>query len=374
MPGHGPFFEQPHGPFFEQPHGPFFEQPHGPFFEQPHGRFFENARGAPVVTPLARLRKEPRRFGFDAAIRLLQHEARSRDPAGVLRFRSVPSLAQPSADVTIVTVGPLPAVTTSIMGMTGATGVLPRGYSEVLGATLRNRSRALHDFMDMLSHRMVGHFAAAGSKYRLHRSMDLLRYGPAPAKDPVTGVLLALTGYATGGMADRLEAGTDPLLHYAGFFATRPRSADRLEALVSDWCGRPVQVEQFAGAWLNIPPDQRSSLARGRQPGQFGQLGINAAIGIRAWDAQAGIVLHIGPLTLRAFESLLPGRPEFVRLMSLVRAFLGLETNFAINPILAAAEIPAPDLKGNAQLGWNTWMPTQTRRTRDGHEAVFTGN
>ena len=330
------------------------------------------------MTPLARLRHEPRRFGFDAAIRLLQHEARSRDPAGVLRFRSVPSLAQPSADVTGVGPGPNPRVTTPIMGLTGATGVLPRGYSEVLNATLRNRSRALHDFMDMLSHRMVGHFAAGGSKYRLHRSMDLLRHGggalgPKPVRDPVTGVLLALTGYATGGMAERLLAGTDPLLHYAGFFATRPRSADRLEALVSDWCGRPVRVEQFAGAWLNIPPDQRSSLARGRLPGLFGQLGVNASIGTRAWDAQAGVVLHIGPLSLPAFESLLPGHPAFSRLMSLIRAFLGLETAFAINPILAAAAVPAPQLAGSAQLGWNTWMPTQGRRARDGDEAVFSG-
>lgn len=228
--------------------------------------------------------------------------------------------------------------------------------------------------MDMLSHRMVGHFAAGGSKYRLHRSMDLLRHGPKPVRDPVTGVLLALTGYATGGMADRLLAGTDPLLHYAGFFATHPRTADWLEALVSDWCGRPVRVEQFAGAWLDIPPDQRSSLGQGRLPGRFGQLGVNAAIGIRAWDAQAGIVLYIGPLSLAAFDSLLPGRPAFIRLISLVRAFLSLETAFAINPILAASEVPEPALRGVAQLGWNTWIPSQGRRVRDGYEAVFTGD
>jgi len=329
------------------------------------------------MTPIQRLRRDPRRFGFDAAVRLLQHAAGSRDPGAVVRFRSVPSLAQPSADVLSISPGAVPQVAVSVMGLVGPAGVMPRGYSEVLNATLRNRSGALHDFLDLLSHRMVGHFAQAGVKYRLHRSMDLARLPltpgrtRAPVRDPVTGVLLALTGYATGGMADRLAAGTDPLCHYAGFFSMHPRSADRLEALVSDWCGRPVRVEQFAGAWLAVPPDQRTTLGRGRLPGSFARLGVDAAIGVRAWDAQAGIVLHIGPLSLPAFEALLPGSPALTQLTSLVRAFLGWETGFAVNPILAAADIPAPRLQGGARLGWNTWFPTQDRRRNDGHEAVF---
>ena len=65
--------------------------------------------------------------------------------------------------------------------------------------------------------------------------------------DPVTRVLLALTGYGTPHLTDRLAAGTEPLLHYAGLFAIRPRSADRLGALISDWLGMRVEVVEFAG-------------------------------------------------------------------------------------------------------------------------------
>ena len=93
------------------------------------------------------------------------------------------------------------------------------------------------------------------------------RAGSAPIR--VAEVLLALTGYATPGLAERLRAGAAPLRHYAGFFSAHPRSADRLEALASDWLGRPVKVEQFAGAWMALPLDQRTRLPVGVSPGAF---------------------------------------------------------------------------------------------------------
>jgi type VI secretion system protein ImpH len=233
----------------------------------------------------------------------------------------------------------------------------------------------LHRFLDMLSHRMVGLLVRAGIKYRLHRAADTATLSDPPAHDPVGAALLALTGYGTPGMAERLAAGREKLLHYSGLFATRPRSADRLAALVSDWLGRRVDVEQFAGAWLPIPPDQRTRLPAGKRPGQFGQLGVDAAIGVRAWDIQARIILRVGPLDRAAFEALLPDRPVLRELVSLIRAFAGFETGFAVKPVLAAAEVP--DLVLNAaaatpaRLGWNTWLPQAAPRRRDADEAIF---
>ena len=80
------------------------------------------------------------------------------------------------------------------------------------------------------------------------------------AANPLTGALLSLTGYGTPHLVDRMAVGRDPLMHYAGFLTTQPRSAERLRALVSDWLGRPVEVRQFVGAWLRLPPDQRTRL------------------------------------------------------------------------------------------------------------------
>ena len=317
---------------------------------------------------LARLQREPQRFAFDAAVRVLAHAARAPDLEGAMRFRSPPGLGFPSADISAVqfSAGVPPSVTTPVMALTGATGVLPRYYSEVLAATLRNRSRAMHEFLDLLSHRFVLHFARAGSKYRLHRASEAARLRPAePGRealdgDPMAGVLLSLAGYGTPHLVGRMAAGSDALLHYAGLLAMRPRSADRLAALASDWLGRRVEVVQFAGAWLSLPPDQRTRMPVGRRAGAFNRLGMDAAIGVRAWDVQARVVLRIGPLDRAAFNALLPDRPALRRLVALVRAYLGFETGFAVNPVLAENAVPALELGGGdapPRLGWNTWLP-----------------
>ncbi|HKS88555.1 MAG TPA: type VI secretion system baseplate subunit TssG [Stellaceae bacterium] len=331
----------------------------------------------------AALIAEPRRFRFDAAVRVLTRAARTADPAEAAHFRSAAGLAYPTTEVLAVDAaanGAAPALTTPAIGLAGAAGVLPRLYSEVLVQTLRRRSHALYDFLDLLSHRIVAMFAGAGVKYRLNRTAEAADSAGRPEEDRVAEALLALTGYATPHLVPRLAVGSEPLLHYSGFFAGRPRSAERLTALVSDWLGRKVDVVQFAGAWLPLPPDQRSSLARGRHPGAWNRLGVDAAAGVRAWDPQARIVLRVGPLDYPSFAALLPDRPGLQRLVSLVRAFLGYEIGFAVNPVLAGPEVPPLHLDRSAdpapRLGWNTWMPAPAAPVagiapRDADEALF---
>jgi type VI secretion system protein ImpH len=305
---------------------------------------------------LGRLAAEPRRFRFDAAVRVLTRARRAPDPADAVRFHSPAGLVYPPADVLDVRQpgDAPPEVTVGLMGLFGPSGVLPRYYSEIVTQAQRSRSTALRDFLNLLAHRFVAFFARGGIKYRPARAAE----SAVRTQDQMARVLLALTGYGTPHLTDRLAAGTAPLLHYAGLFALRPRSADRLGALTSDWLGMRVEVVEFAGAWLPLPPDQRTRLARN---GAWCRLGVDAAAGVRAWDPQARIILRIGPLDLKGFQRLLPDRVALHRLVSLVRAYVGYELGFAINPVLAAHDVPPLRLDATSdpppRLGWNTWVP-----------------
>ena len=311
-------------------------------------------------SPLAALGAEPRRFRFDAAVRVLTRARGTDDPAAAVRFHAPAGLVYPSADVVEVRQqgDGLPDVTVGLMGLTGPSGVLPRYYSELVTQTLRARSTALRDFVDLLAHRFVAFFARGGAKYRPARAAEVAQQQGAFRHDAIRRVLLALTGYGTANLAERLAVGEDALLHYAGLLAMRPRSAERLGALASDWLGMKVEVIEFAGAWLSLPPDQRTRLSA---HGLWCRLGVDAAAGVRAWDPQARIILRIGPLDLRGFQRLLPDRLALHRLVSLIRAYVGFELGFAINPVLAAQQVPPLRLDATAdpppRLGWNTWIP-----------------
>lgn len=330
----------------------------------------------PSASALERLAEEPERFSFDAAVRLLCVAGETADPAEAARFHAPHGLAYPPGDVLRLDRGPAgeaPSLTVGLIGLTGPSGVLPRHYSEAVVQQVRSRARSLPDFLDMMAQRLIAHFAEAGAKYRPHRAADQAALRKDEA-GPVDAVLLSLAGHGTPHLADRVAAGADPLMHYAGLFATRPRSAERLRALVSDWLGQPVEVEQFAGVWLALPPDQRTRLPIGIGSGSFARLGVDATIGVRAWDPSARVVLRLGPLNSAQFHALLPDKAALARLVSLIRAFLGLETGFAINPVIAAEAIGpmrlAADADPGPRLGWNTWLPA-ARRGADGTEALF---
>jgi type VI secretion system protein ImpH len=135
---------------------------------------------------LAELSAAPRRFGFDAAVRVLTRARRSADPAEIVHFRTPAGLVYPPADVLDVDArGPVPELTVGLMGLTGPSGVLPRTYTETVTQTRRGRSTALHEFLDMLGQRFVAFFARAASKYRPARAAEAAAAVDPTALDPI---------------------------------------------------------------------------------------------------------------------------------------------------------------------------------------------
>lgn len=287
-------------------------------------------------SPMALLASQPERFDLDQAVHVI---GRGRDPVE-LPYASVPRLGLPLAEVTAAD----PAtgkLTTPLFGLIGPGGTLPRHMTATAGGEQRRRNHALQAFLDMLARRFTGMWVRAGAKYRPMRD-------PRPTE---TG-LDALIGMGTPGLAGRLTVPEPSLRYHAGHLAARTRSAERLRALLAEETGAEVEIVEFAGGWLRLPPTEQSRMGRAH-----GRLGVDAAIGAQVWDPQARFIIRLGPLDAERFAALLPGRPLFERLCGLTRLFVGPEQDFVLNPILAASAVPATKLgEGGGRLGLTSWM------------------
>jgi type VI secretion system protein ImpH len=317
----------------------------------------------PAPSPLERLQREPTRFSIDQAAAVI---APGRDPTEIA-FRTVSRLGAPGGEVTQVQPGSADApseLVTPTFGLVGPGGALPRHYTVWVDGESRRRSTALHGFLDMLSRRFTGLFVKAGAKYRPTRN-------PRQAEQ----VLAAAAGLGTPHLASALATPLAALLYHAGGLSARVRSAERLRGMLSEETGREVRIIEFAGGWMRLPWTEQSRLSAPGQSGRHVQLGFDAAVGVQVWDPSARFLVNLGPLTLADFRSLLPGTPLHARLVELTRLQVGLEQDFAFNPVLAANEVPSMKLgapgTGSAQLGWTSWLTSPNPRRRHASDAIL---
>jgi len=302
-------------------------------------------------SPIQTLAAHPERFDFDQASFVV---ARGRDPV-TLPYTTTARLGLPLAEVSASD----PAaggLTSPLFGLIGPGGTMPRHYTATAGAELRRRSRALQAFFDMLARRFTGMWVRAGAKYR-------------PARDPVPAerALEAAIGMATPGLVERIAVPLPSLRYHAGNLAARSRSAERLRAMLAEEAGSEVEIVEFAGGWLRLPPSEQSRIGRAHS-----QLGVDAAVGAQVWDSQARFIIRLGPLDAETFDRLLPGRPLFERLCGLTRLFVGPEQDFVLNPILAADAVPSTRAgEGGGRLGLTAWMGQSAPRRRAAPDAML---
>lgn len=315
----------------------------------------------PAPSAHDRLLQEPTRFSLDQAVAVM---APGQDPVD-LPYRTVAHLGAPAGEVAIGKPGKpaAPALQTPTFGLIGPGGVLPRHYTAMVEGELRQRSTSLHGFVDLLSRRFTGLYVKAGSKYRTARD-------PRHAQQ----VLAAAIGMATPGIDDSLVSPLQALLHQAGGLASCTRSADRLRGMLTEETGHEVRITEFAGGWSRLPASEQTRLLPG---GCHSRLGVDASLGAQVWDPSARFVVSLGPLSLTTFRSLLPGTRRFKRLVELTRLQAGMEQEFVLNPVLAAAEVPPLRLgggdkggdSGGARLGWTTWLNAPRPRRKPASDA-----
>jgi type VI secretion system protein ImpH len=346
-------------------------------------------------------------FDFFQAVRVLERLEAKRRPIGysgppsseVARLRAHLSLSFPPSSIHEIerptAALPLPSITVTFLGLTGPSGVLPRHYTELLMRLDREAKGAeryaLRSWFDLFNHRLLSLFYRAWEKYRFYLPYERGEYTRAEP-DLFTQSLLSLIGLGEPGSRGRLRVAvrTDQdlhqpervlarvddlaLLYYSGYLAHRPHCAVALEALLQDYFQLPVNIEQFQGQWLQIDPADQTQL------GGIGQLGVSTIAGERVWDVQSKVRVRMGPLAYADYESLLPDRAPiserkaFFLLSHLVRLYVGLETDFDVQLVLRAAEVPPCRLEANGglgpRLGWNTWLLSGSM-ARDAEDSVF---
>ena len=317
----------------------------------------ENGTPSDSLTPLRHLEARPEQFTLFAALRLLEQVFASHPRLGEarkaaddpVRLGQAPTLAFAPAQLSeFAGGGDAPArLEQYSFGVFGPNGALPLHLTEQAYESRRHREDStLVDFLNAFQHRLIALFYRAWANSDPATSLD------RPASDRFTAYVGALAGLAPESARDRDAVSDYAKLYRVGHFAAQARSAEGLQRILADYFGLPVQVRQFVGDWMKIPPEAYCRLGGGES---VAGLASTATLGGSSWQCQHKFEIVLGPLTRAAFNDFLPGARGVKELYALTRLYTNDEWTWQLRLLLRAAEVPGVRL-GQAQLGWTTWL------------------
>jgi type VI secretion system protein ImpH len=180
-----------------------------------------------------------------------------------------------------------------------------------------------------------------------------IRFQPGGA-DPISRLFLHLAGL--GELAGRTPR-VPPirLLAYAGLWTQRTRPASALRGILADYFqGVEVEIEQFAGRWLDIPAEEQNRLGQVRT-----RLGEDMNLGDSIFDRGASFRVRLDHLGIQDYLDFLPPGDRTAELEEIVDLFNSDGLDYEVKLWLRKEEIPALKLGGPAaRLGWSTWLGT----------------
>jgi type VI secretion system protein ImpH len=324
----------------------------------------EDRHPSAPLTQLAELAREPWRFDFHRALRLLECAFPDRPRLGHSRQPADDPWRLGQQPTVRFAPGPLAAVEPAtavhpqrllvyVFGLLGPNGPLPLHLTEYVIERLQGNygpSKSAPDptlarFLDVFHHRLLSLF------WRAHADAEPAIEADRPAQDRFARRLLALTGFQHAPAAGRAPSVHGVRRYWVGHLARQARNVDGLAAMLADFFRFGVVVEEFVGRWLPMPGTERCRLGGG-----FSALGQTAFLGDEIWDRAQTIRIVCGPLDLRRYESLLPGGHSWRRLGQLVRDYLGDEIGWEAALVLRADQVPATRLDTRVGLGWTSWL------------------
>jgi type VI secretion system protein ImpH len=309
-----------------------------------------------------KLRREPFRFDFFQAVRLLERLFPGRTSVGkfeppadeVAHFGAQASLAFPASQIQALDWpenGPA-RMTVNFMGLTGPEGVLPNPYTTLLIERLRAYDTSPRDFLDIFNHRIISLFYQAWRKYRFDVAYE------RGERNRFSRQLLSLVGLGTDGLQDRQAIPDDAILYYSGLLGQRPRSAQALQQILADYFEVPVEIEQSSGGWYRLDTETQCCLSEGASDSE--KLGFGAVVGDEIWNQQSRVRIVLGPLSIERYRDFLPDGSCWEPLRAWVRFFSNEEFDFDVKLVLEREMVPVCELgtdeAAGPRLGWVSWV------------------
>jgi type VI secretion system protein ImpH len=246
-----------------------------------------------------------------------------------------------------------PRIEVRFFGLFGPNGPLP------LHLTAYARERRMHKadetfgrFADLFHHRLLLLFYRAWAQAQPTASLD------RPDEDRFADYVGSLIGVGGSAWRQRDAAPDHARLAFTGLLTRQTRHADGLALLLSGYLGMGVRVEQFVGRWMPLPASERTRIGRraASRRQSTSQLGVSAVLGRAVFDRQHHFRIHIGPLSLAAFESLLPTGQALPAVQALIKHYVGLEYGWDLRLALDRPQVPACRPGRCGRLGWTTWL------------------
>jgi type VI secretion system protein ImpH len=333
---------------------------------------------APVTeaAPTVRALAEASRHGFVALVSLLERLAPGAARPGedgpmgaeAVRFHHDPRLTFHTGDISLVVPArtstpddtsrpgpPTVDVTTTFLGLTGATSPLPAHMAEAVALEDAEHGPQAA-FLDVFHHRLLSHL------YRLLVKYDHPREYLTGAKDAWSGRMLALAGVPAPEDLETLPRWR--LLRLAPLLLTHGRSARTLELALADVLGEALPgatfaVEEFVGAWVPLEAPQRARLGRAHA-----SLGKDFLLGSKLYDRGGKFRIHIGPLRQADAERLRPGGSLHTTVREVVGLVITDPLAYDLELTLDAEATPPWSLSRavTTRLGRDAWLAGRKKR------------
>lgn len=291
------------------------------------------------------------RLPRDEPLRLTQQPTLAFRPSAIAEFRDAEQPDRP------------PLLSVNFFGMFGPKGALPIHLTEyAINRERHHRDPTFRRFLDIFHHRML---------LLLYRSWAVGKptvNRDRPDSDQFASYVAALVGLGADDNPTRVRSLPRELqLFYAGRFAAQARNAEGLQAIIQDYFGIPVEIEQLVGSWSDLPIDAQWAL--GEQNCNMGRLGENITLGDQVWLQDLKFRLVLGPLDRAQFVELTPpGDARLHELIELVRLYVGDELDWDIR-LVPNESIDSCELGGSSRLGLTAWLggppPDQLRAARE---------